>query len=474
MPTSTIYRLGLLPNGQPLTSPIQPQALAGLLSRGAGVPEVAVLKQHLARRRTAYLNVIHGIDVKDLASAGWALALPRNCDPRILEQLAPLIQHRRDQAGARFRLIHGDAGLAPGESKHAFLKRHFVGAGPVDPAKLPYYVLLVGDPNDEISFDFQNQLDVQFAVGRLHFDDLEDYGRYARQVVAAETRTQNRPESREVALWSPNHDKATQAGHRLLIEPLRELLAQQPACRVRTYFGPNAEKAAFMTVAGGAKAAPLIVSLGHGVAQDAVIGKNDRDRQAAQGALVCGDWLGPGHPFSPAYLLGPQDIGAGCHAGTIWFNLSCFGGGTPVWQSYNRDWLPAQVAETAFVNHLAKKLLARANGALQAVVSHIDLLYLQSFKGVHHQPYPTAFTSAVSALLDGFPIGAAIDPINQRYAELATDFTEKIEALKRSQAVDPEELASIWCALNDARGYLVIGDPAVRLTAMPTADKALW
>ena len=38
-----------------------------------------------------------------------------------------------------------------------------------------------------------------------------------------------------------------------------------------------------------------------------------------------------------------------------------------------------------------------------------------------------------------------------------------LEDLKFNKKIDPVEIASLWTANNDARGYALIGDPAVRL-----------
>lgn len=83
--------------------------------------------------------------------------------------------------GDFFRSYEGVDALRPGESKVEFLVRHGVPpADPANPAVMPYYLLLIGDP-EQIPYRFQSQLDVQYAVGRIYFETLQEYANYVAQ-----------------------------------------------------------------------------------------------------------------------------------------------------------------------------------------------------------------------------------------------------------------------------------------------------
>src|SRR4051812_18044465 len=176
-----------------LTPPVPARQLADFAC-GATVDlaRVRELQAWVARGEgKARRGLKEGLDPGKLDEAGWGVIFPRSVDPGPLrEALAPLLDLRRAQAGKRqerfFREFAGDDGYRAGETKVAFLARHGAGPGPADPEKVPYYLLLVGDP-EAIPFSFQYQLDVQYAVGRLCFDEIEDYRRYAESVVAAES-----------------------------------------------------------------------------------------------------------------------------------------------------------------------------------------------------------------------------------------------------------------------------------------------
>ncbi|HUC13540.1 MAG TPA: hypothetical protein VMS00_03720, partial [Acidimicrobiales bacterium] len=127
---------------------------------------------------------------------------------------------------------------------------------------------------------------------------------------------------------------------------------------------------------------------------------------------------------------------------------------------------PAASADPPFVARLAQRLLAHPRGGCIAFVGHVDRAWNCSFlwKGVKPRILP--FTSTIEAFLAGAPLGMAMEYISARYSTTATELVSILQQMRAfGRVVDDRELAQLWLATNDARNFVVVGDPAIRLTA---------
>src|SRR5262249_2586598 len=178
-------------------------------------------------------------------------------------------------------------------------------------AKVPYYVLLVGGP-EQIPFEFQFLLDVDYAVGRLAFDRAADYARYAEHLVRYETGA-TVATRKEVVYWAPRHDTdaATQLSHDTLVKPLYGGLpnAEPPAPRrdfeARSFLGDAATKAHLLNVLRSDAPPAVLFTASHGMGGWPV---GDPRQRPGQGALLCQDWAGFGS-ISPDHYLTAADVG---------------------------------------------------------------------------------------------------------------------------------------------------------------------
>ncbi|HQE94155.1 MAG TPA: hypothetical protein PLH19_15820 [Anaerolineae bacterium] len=504
-----LYRLGKYASWPTLVNILE-HDLTPLVQGGDTAPDgaVSVAWGALLAALTRWINVLLGsvgrlgpvpwVDPLNLSATGWGVIFPAQMPAErptaIQAALHPLLEWRKQQAGPLYKIYAGGEGYRPGEDARAFLKR--LGADPAQPADpqqsgVPYYLLLVGSP-EEIPFEFQYSLDVQYAVGRIDFDAIEGYHTYACSVVAAEQEDFClAPEVTFFPVSNPRDD-ATWLSARYLIAPLADHLRKRVE-QARSQADPHAGLAAWhidvipseqatraklLEVLTREKAPALLFTAGHGMQFD----PDDPARQRAnQGALVCADWQGPDEKqVVPEYYLSGEVLAERDDAnllGAVVFLFACYSAGTPKTDDYYRqDFMDKGkvIAERPFVAALPQAMLSLSKGGALAVIGHIERVWSLSYLGPEspsrlgeerRDEHLAVFESMLDHVLRGYPVGAAMDYFGTRYAALSTELTAAWDAFTEP---DEFQLAELWTANHDARGYVIIGDPAVRLRVAQT------
>jgi len=279
--------------GEPLLPSITSDLLASIITREERnvdqEKELAIWwEQYASPNAPQHLRAVEGTDYKDLSSAGWGVIFPYDVDDEIVDALRPLLDWRKSQAGERYREYRGPDGYrykpeeGMFESKNDWLTRHGMGPGPADPEKVPYYLLLVGDP-DTIPYRFQTQLDVQYAVGRIHFDTPEEYANYANSVVSAEKKKLALGKQATFFGVANPDDPATNMSIEQLVGPLAETMPQKSeGWKVESVLKDQATKANLAGLLGAKKAPALLFTASHGMG----FPNGHKMQLADQGALL--------------------------------------------------------------------------------------------------------------------------------------------------------------------------------------------
>jgi hypothetical protein len=405
------------------------------------------------------------IDPLRLDEAGWGVIFASDVEPAVREALAPLLQHRRSQAAKHNELIWKVLECRSGESVVDFLARHGVGVGSIIPERIPYYLLIVGDPN-LIPFRFQTRLSVEYAVGRIFFDAPEEYARYAQSVIEAESKT-GALAKRAVLFGAENpDDEHTRLTANMLVRPLANQLAQgQTDWEIETVLGSQATKLRLSQVMGGVQTPAVLFTACHGVA----FPSSDPRQESDQGALLCQNWPGPRawrSPIPADFYFSHQDVGSTANLqGTITVHFASYSAATPemdelAFQALGRS---TPLARQAFIAGLPKRLLSHPQGGALAFVGLVDRAYTYSFNWAKSEDLLIVYEDLLKRLMAGQPIGKALEEFGQYYAAIATALSREQEEMDFGKTVDNERLARLWMVLNDACNYIILGDPAVRL-----------
>ncbi len=480
-------------------SPVQCAMIEAMLEEQWDLFEEEKNQGVLEQKKEQPYPVKEGVDPTNLAEAGWAVIFPAAMAPQrleaIKEALSELLVHRRKQVCGSddgicplLKIYEGEQGYQFGESKAKFLQRHRVGAGVADPDEMPFYVLLVGSP-EEIPYEFQYQLDVMRGVGRLDFvnpsdgsDDLDAYAQYAHNVVLSESGTLKLP--RKAAFFAVENpgDQATRLSSRYLIQPLlkeESLKAPDPdddalTWDLTSYIGAGkANRSQLKHLLGGdpAQTPTLLFTASHGMefTYDPDKPGSAEKQFKYQGALLCQDWPGPNGKLQREHYFAAEDLDPETNLlGMITFFFACYGAGTPREDQFETQAFKRrkEISPYNFIGALPKQLLR--HGAL-AVLGHVERAWGYSFVSPIGSLENLAFVTALQKLLRGEPVGLATDPsFNLRYADMSSELSSD---LQNPSQVNPKELAQKWTASNDARGYVVLGDPAVRIPFAQPGEK---
>jgi hypothetical protein len=286
-------------SGEYLIPPLTPdqivQIARGLPVDAAHLSEIQWLVQ---RRHEKQLTALpRNVDPGKLHQAGWGVIFPHGEDTAQREGLTELLKLRGAQSGDRYREFAGADGYQRGESKIDFLARHGMGPGVLDPKRIPYYLLIAGSP-EEIPYEFQFQLGAKYAVGRVHFDAVDDY---ATTPSIARAELQDSVLPREARRPRPG-DPATQRSADHLITPLAEhVKAEEPAWQIELLTGPGTEVA--LCEMFGDRRAPRCYL------RPRTTGVSNGDpRQRRERALLCQDWpiRNGGRQGAPRSMFSPR------------------------------------------------------------------------------------------------------------------------------------------------------------------------
>lgn len=435
------------------------------------------IRRNLDRMKTNHLGVTHGVDASDLSQTGWSIVFPSNQSQKsvdaIREALAPLLSLRRTQAAAvdknYYKEVSGPDGYRVGETKNDFLKRYRCGLGAADPEKFPYYILLVGDP-ETIPFSFQSQLDIQYAVGRIYFEKLEEYNQYATSIVRAETEKIFKAKKATFFGVENHDDPSTSMSSKYFVEPLaNSLTAIFPDWHIDLVRPDQATKSTLSKYLGGDGSPTLFFSASHGI--NFKLG--DPRQLRHQGSLLCQDWPGPKYkkPIPDQYYFSSDDLSSNANVfGMLAFFHASYGGGTPRVDNYYSQAYGIQkdIAPYSFIAKLPLQMLCHPRGGTLAVCAPVDHAWTTSIITDETVRDVATFYNMIKALMEGKPVGVATEYMSARYAEIASDLAAELESTT-ADIQDDLRIAGLWTSRNDASNYTIIGDPAVHLNLSGTS-----
>jgi hypothetical protein len=436
-------------------------------------------------------------DPNDLVHQRWGVVAPEGkAGDVMLDAVAPLIRQREQEQGASARIYR----VAPGMSARDAVRwrNDAYRAEDVPEAERPRYLMVLGDLH-HVSLELQQVMAHSAFVGRVHVGDAggepdaDGHAAYAAKAVMHARSVENAGQARmpQLLLYVANDGTAaTTIGREQLVEPCRAAFEKRAednatmrdvALVISNDPRGGSPPGALLRAAETSQPA-ILLSVTHGVGAPSGGWSSATRQRAEQGALVLGD----GTLLDAETLRSRRFLPGG-----MWFCLACFGAATPresvfhAWlSSLVHHGLPREILEPIlaslprpderpFLSAMSQAALANPHGPL-AMIGHVDLAWTYSFSDPRNltRRVPSRILSVLDAWLRRSRAGTALDALMRFYREANDSLMERYQAQADAQVdglsdpTDPAERAQLWMLRNDLRGYVLLGDPAARLSGL--------
>lgn len=433
----------------------------------------------LSMKKPGELYDAHG-DVDDLRAQGWGVVAPEGArGDRLLALVSPLLRHRAEQQHLQpealqiFR-VRPDMSAADIEAFRDRLDR-------MPWEEQPRYLLLLGDA-DEVSFEVQRSLTESRFVGRLTFPREAGFEAYVDKVLRAEKEPARAALAR--ALFFSVHDgtPATSVGYDMLMSPGLKLSLRShqrgdfPAREVLELGTPEDWSAEQLFTHAKEPTPAVLLTLSHGLGAPRNGWPSAEEQRQRQGAMS----LGRGQTLTASDVAHGPFLSDG-----LWFSFACFSAGTPG-RSLYAPWLKrleeasgggnrldalrasAPVDGRAFVAALPQVALANPEGPL-GVFGHVDLAWAYAFLEPSGHGRAAPFAGVLRDLVKHHRAGVGLHVLSSVIAsidsKLARLYDGDESARFNGETPPVEELnrAHLWMTRHDLSGFVLLGDPAVRL-----------
>lgn len=431
-------------------------------------------------------------DPNELARQRWGIVIPEGPEgKRLAEIIAPLRAARKEQQGGNEPLVlTAPVGMSAEQAGEWWANVY--NSEDIRPVNRPRYLLILGDAN-LVSWEAQQRFSSGAFVGRLAFPNDAGYEAYVHKILACE-RAERAGLKKVRATFHTVRDgtAATSTGHRGLMSPTLDAARQGvndnefPAADIIDLGeAGNLSPEDFLRAA-QVREPTLLFSISHGLGTTPEM--SDVDRRRIQGAMSFGQGKKilaedvANRPFLP---------------GGAWFFFACFSAGTPSTSAY-RHWLQALkeggmnvrqsdidgvlaalAQQSSFTAALPQAVLANPDGPL-AVMGHVDLAWTFSFQDGSKKFRPSRFHNIFRGIVDHSRIGCSFFDLQRVFNDANSDITDMLdteERFRRRNETPPDaktrplKKAGLWMLRQDLTAYVLLGDPAARVTASASTEE---